>query len=453
MKRILAAALSLLFLAGCASDTSVDNGTDIEPIAHNIGADDGYVSLDEIPDQPVEQIITPDITPPQEMNDAYTGSDIGTTVNRSLSDEEKAAYYDFTLKLLQSCADPASEGNMMISPLSVMSALGMTANGAVGNTLSQIEDLMGMELSSLNSFIGAYSSSLPSDDNSKFTSADSIWYRTDDSLRVNEDFLAANQKYYAAEVRGEAFDEAACDAINDWVSEHTDGMIPNILDEIPADAVMYLINALAFDGKWETEYTENSVHEGVFTSLSGNEQTASMMQSEESVYLKDDNAEGFMKYYEGRNYAFAALLPDEGITPDEYISALTPDKLQSLLSTGASDSGVTAIMPKFEADYDIELSDVLCGMGLSDLFDSSACDLSGAAVSDIGNIYVSRVLHKTYISVDEVGTKAAAATAVETVAECAIIMPIVYLDRPFVYMIIDTVNRLPIFIGTVEALG
>ena len=179
-----------------------------------------------------------------------------------------------------------------------------------------------------------------------------------------------------------------------------------------------------------------------------------MMYSSEYAYLQEEQAQGFIKYYSDRKYAFAALLPEEGVSLRDYVASLTGERLYELLSDPVEIDVETAI-PKFEAEYDILLNPVLEGMGMQSAFDPGAADFSGIGTSLNGNLYISRVLHKTYIAVDEKGTKAGAATAVEIQDECCIEPAekrIVYLDRPFVYMIIDCQENLPVFIGTVTEL-
>ena len=242
--------------------------------------------------------------------------------------------------------------------------------------------------------------------------------------------------------------------INSWVSDHTEKMIPDILDEIPEDAVLYLVNALAFDAEWMTVYEGFQVREGEFAVAGGDKQNVDFMYSQEYGYLQDGGAQGFLKYYKDGRYAFAAILPEEGISTKEYVSGLTGEKLYSILENPI-DVHVRAAIPKFETAYSTELSDVLKDMGMPDAFDSERADFSVMGRSADGRrFYISRVLHKAYIAVDEKGTKAGAATAVEGSRESAIMEPedikTVYLDRPFVYMIIDCERNLPVFMGTVE---
>lgn len=354
---------------------------------------------------------------------------------------------DFGLELMQQTLKSAeADENVLVSPLSVLLALYMTANGAEGRTEDQMMEVLG---DNLNGYLKAYQDALPQGEDYKLHIANGIWFRDEEFLTVQEEFLKTNQEYFNAGLYKAPFDDTTCKEINNWVKENTDGMIDSILDEISADAVLYLINALSFDAKWQKPYNEYSVREDcTFTKEDGTEQKTTLMYSEESTYLEDERATGFVKYYKDRKYAFVALLPKEGVTVADYVAWLDAEHLHELLE-GAKQTTVNAALPKFETEYDILLNDVLVQMGMPDAFSSAEADFSGMATSDRGNIFISRVLHKTFISVDELGTKAGAVTAVEMTEECAAMeVYTVYLNRPFVYLLIDCETNQPFFIGT-----
>ena len=233
-------------------------------------------------------------------------------------------------------------------------------------------------------------------------------------------------------------------------------MIPEIIREIPDEAVLYLINALALEAEWETAYRESQIQmERIFTTEDGQDQPATLMYSSEWYYLKDDHAQGFLKPYQGGRWAFAALLPEAGMKLEEYAASLTGERLHAILS-GAQETRVETAIPKFQCEFGAELSDCLKALGMTDAFDWSTADFGAIGSSPNGPLYISKVLHKTYISVDEKGTKAGAATAVEMPAGGAeptpVVVPTVYLDRPFLYMLVDLEANLPAFIGAVTAM-
>lgn len=361
------------------------------------------------------------------------------------------AVTDFAARLFRSSA-MAGE-NTLISPLSVLYALAMTANGATGEARAQMEDVLGMPVEELNKYLHAYLEQLPQGDKYQLSIANAVWFKDVESFTVNQDFLQINADYYGAGIYKAPFDKGTCQDINDWVSKHTDKMIDGIIDEIPGDAVMYLVNALAFDAEWATIYKETQIREGTFTSEAGEEQQADFMYSTLHEYLEDELATGFVKEYAAGKYAFVAMLPKEGVSVAEYVQSLTGEHLQKLLEEPQK-MEVRTSLPKFKAEYEADLSEVLKTMGMMHPF-VSGLEGVGTSTEDI-HIAISRVLHKTFIAVDEKGTKAGAATAVE-MAPGSEPFPeeykVVYLDRPFMYLIVDREANIPIFIGTVMDIG
>ena len=370
-------------------------------------------------------------------------------------DAGSAVAADFGVRLFQTSMEEGK--NTLISPLSVLYALAMTTNGADGETLAQMEQVLGMDCENLNSFMLAYLDLLPEGKAYKMSLANSIWFKDDPNFIVEQSFLQTNADYYGADAYKAAFDEGTRNDINNWVKEHTDGMIPEILDEIPDEAIMYLVNALAFEAEWADVYEEHQIREGRFTMEDGTRQDVDMMHSQEYTYLEDELATGFIKYYKDKRYAFVAMLPNEGATVSEYVESLTGEQLQNLLNN-PQDVTVYATMPKFETEYGTEMSEVLQEMGIVDAFDWRVADFSRLGTYNVDgmNICINRVLHKTFISVTEQGTKAGAATAVEMVAEGAmeiVEFKEVILDRPFVYMLIDCETNLPFFIGSMMSVN
>ncbi len=360
------------------------------------------------------------------------------------------------LKLFKSSALTTKDKNTLVSPLSIQLALAMTANGAKGETLAQMEKLLGGELTieELNEYLHAYVNSLPSEEKSKMHIANSIWFRDDENrLKVEKDFLQTNADYYGADAYKSPFDATTLKDINKWVKDNTDGMIDKILESIDPNAVMYLINAITFDAEWQTVYSKQSVYDGEFTDIGGKKQTVTMMHSEEGQFISDSKAKGFIKPYKGAKYSFAALLPNEGVDLYDYISGLSADTLQSTLKN-VTYCDVVATMPKFSYEYDLKMNSVLAEHGMVDAFSDKDADFTKLGRSSWGNIYVHDVIHKTFISVDELGTKAGAVTKVEMRDECAMWpRETVTLDRPFVYMIIDNATNLPIFMGAVTEIN
>lgn len=366
----------------------------------------------------------------------------------SSSSDNSGAITDFSAELFRKAAENGE--NTLIAPFSVLSALSMTANGADGDTLKQMEDVFGLSLDELNDYFRTYIS----DEQDAVNIANSLWLKDQDKLPVSPDFTRAVTDYYQSEIFEEPMDESTLSKINSWVDENTDGMIQEILDKIQPGTLMYLVNALTFQAKWEEVYEDTDVYQGVFTDEDGNELDTDMMRSTESVWLDGADAEGFMKFYEGGRYAFAALLPDEGVSLDDYVDSLTGSEISDIIESRDAGYTVHAEIPKFSSETDMELPDVLKESGITDAF-SDRADFSRMYDTE-GNpgVQISEVIHKTFIEVNEQETKAAAATAVGIVETSLAIddtEKYISLNRPFLYMLVDCDENIPLFIGTVYA--
>lgn len=364
------------------------------------------------------------------------------------------SYYDFSLELLKKTKASSNGENMLIAPLSIQLALAMTANGAKGDTKTQMEEVLsgGMTIEELNEYLYRYKENA---EDSQLNIANSIWFRDDEEkIQVEESFLETNASYYDAGIFEAAFDEQTVSDINNWVNKNTDGMISSMVDRIEDDSIMYLINALCFEGEWLEVYTENQIYEESFVNKDGKKQQVSMMHSDENIYLEDENATGFIKMYQDGKYSFVALLPKDGMTIDEYVNSLNADDLQKLIEN-AQDDMVIATLPKFSYDYSVSMEQILQDMGIKNAFDGDTADFSGMGTTSVGNICIGRVLHKTFIMVDGQGTKAGAATSVEMRSESAAVSEpkVVNLNRPFFYMILDNETNLPVFMGAVTDLA
>ncbi|MDE6833802.1 MAG: leucine-rich repeat protein [Ruminococcus sp.] len=362
---------------------------------------------------------------------------------------------EFALELFKNTV--SENENVLVSPYSVVQAIAMTGNGANGITKEEMENVIGggIDFAELNKYLYTQRTTQPNDEKCKLLTANSVWTRDDEErIQVSSKFLQNVVDYYSAEVFKAPFDDTTVDDINSWVDTNTDHMINKVLDKINGDVVMYLINAVTFDAKWQIPYTDYGYsYRRDFTAYDGTIQTADMMYSDEYYYLEDENAIGFMKYYEGGRYAFATLLPDEDISVVEYVEGLTPESLHNILANPQEETIDTG-MPKFSYDYSTELKDVLSDMGMATAFAPDA-DFSNMAETATGQLFISRVLHNTFIEVNTEGTRAAAVTVVEASDGCASI-PVekkeVILDRPFVYCIVDTETSLPVFMGTLMSL-
>ena len=380
------------------------------------------------------------------------GKDIDAALignQQQVSADETTKIIDFSLNIFKRIQE---EDNSLISPLSIISALAMTANGAEKNTLSQMEEVFGSDIDRLNEYLYDYQAYLPTSEKYKVSLANSIWFKDTERLMIDKGFLQTNKDYYDAEVYKTPFDDSTKNDINTWVNEETDGQIKELLREKPPEnSVLYLINALSFDAEWHDVYQDTAISKGEFTSKAGDKKTVDFMDSTEYGYIELFNAIGFSKPYADNQYSFVALLPDEGLAMPDFINSLDGKLLMKALKL-PSDEKVYAAIPKFTFEYSKELSQILKQLGIKDAFDADAADFSSMGSSD-RNIYINRVIHKTKIQVDEKGTKAGAVTAVEMLCGSAAAQAepkIVKLNRPFFFMIVDNKFHMPIFIGVLN---
>ncbi len=345
---------------------------------------------------------------------------------------------ELALSLLQNSHVPGE--NTLLSPYSLYISLAMAGNGAQGQTLVQMESLLGMSAEELNPYL----LSLQTSAGAELSQANSLWLH--ERLPVQETYLQTLKNYYEAQVYSAPFDDGTLEAMNQWIQEETAGRIPRALDQMNPNAMMYLINALAFDAVWETAYSTDNIGENPFFSPHGSH-TVEMMSSEENVYLSCGRAIGFMKDYAGGRYSFFALLPHDGVSLEDYLSSLTGEELLYAVENGES-CPVMATMPKLTLDTSVEMKEVLKAMGMTDAFAMEA-DFSGIETSK--SLYIGRILHKTSLQVDEAGTKAGATTVTEIVTKgVALHQKTVFLNRPYVMGIYDKENHCFLFLGTVS---
>ena len=378
-----------------------------------------------------------------------------TEFNQDQMDQEYRRYcFDI---FSQTIRDYGTENNIMISPASIMMALDMVAAGAKGDSLKQLTDLFAAGQGPLTQ--QAYASALMDKINGakevEFSCANAVWSNKailGDS--VNLEYIDYIEDTFKAEYRVSEFNEKTPVEINDWVYDHTDHMIEKVIDSLDPSTVMVLVNAISFDGKWAEPYEEHQVNDGEFTKYDGSKETVKFLSETGSNYFETEKATGFMKYYEGGEYAFVAILPtDESISANEFIKGFSSDDYEKFINSVSYDYIVTTKMPEFESDFSFLLNDTLENLGVKDIFHSELSDLSGIA-GEKGDLYASKVIHKTHIEVSATGTRAAAVTAVTLDCAGAMLMEQefreVMCDRPFAYAIVDAETMAPVFIGTVN---
>ena len=343
------------------------------------------------------------------------------------------------LNLFTEINNQKPDENIVFSPISISSVLGILYSGADGETQKEFQKFFSSDSGTVSNSLYTYFDTLP--ETISIKNVNSLWIKNDERLNVKNDFLQHNANFYNADVYKVPFDNTTKNTINSWIKDATDGNIKEIVDIIDENACMFLINALTFDAEWHTPYAKQDISKKPFYSPSGTI-TTEMMQSRENYYIKTNNAEGFIKEYRNGDYRFIALLPNKDINIDEYISLLKSIIFDTIVNN-ATQEEVIATIPKFKSTFEITLNDTLKALSISTAFNEDKANFSKLGTYQGGNLYLADVLQKAYITVDEKGTKAGAVTKAEIANKTSLPSRTytVTLDRPFVYAIIDNVSN------------
>ena len=388
--------------------------------------------------------------------DSDTGSSVMKQVQLSekqkqLIDDNNAFGFEFFKKVNNFSG---GDTNLMVSPLSVSMALGMTRNGARGSTLEGMTQTLGFgsltdqEINESYKYILETFTSL--DPKVKLSIANSIWYRN--NFTVEPAFIATNQQYFNASVTPLDFtNPASVQTINSWVKENTNQLIPKIIDKIPGDAVMYLINAVYFKGQWKSQFDKDKTQPKPFYLSDGTEiQAQSMLQHATLPYFQGTGFKAVELPYNQGNFTMTVLLPDAGKNVNDVINQLSPENL-ALWNTQFTSTDMQLQLPKFKYAYDEQkMKPILSAMGMAAAFNPDNADFTG--INRNGGLYISDVKHKTFIETNEEGTEAAAVTSVEiavTTAGPGIQPLLLKINRSFVYFIREKSTGTLLFIGTV----
>lgn len=362
---------------------------------------------------------------------------------------------DLGAGLMQYAAAQEAE-NPVLSPLSAYLCLAMLMPGANENTKAEFEKILGADWDYVSALAADIAAQLEKTGGStKLDLANSIW-TDDDKAVIEEEWLKTVKAYFGPDIySADLPSDGALKAINKWVNDKTNGMIPKLHDDnYDKDTIMVLLNALYMKAEWAHKFDAESTYDREFTKADGSAVTVPFMNMFEAYesYIKTEDAEGIMLPYDDGRLAFIALKPGSGDARG-YAAYLTGAKLKEALAAAKADTFVTVNMPKFSTGYSVYLTDALKAMGMTDAFDPFLADLSGAGRGVDGPLYISYVFQKVKVDVNEEGTEAAAVTEIATAKGCALPAdePIVLtFDKPFVYAIVDTETGVPLFAGVME---
>lgn len=375
---------------------------------------------------------------------------------RSLTADEQVlveADNHFGLRLFRAVNAAEADSNVFLSPLSISMALGMALNGASDSTFRAMAETLEKEGLSRNAINASYRSLIDLlrglDPKVVFDIANSIWYA--EGFAVEPDFIDVNRTYFDAEVEALDFsDPRSVGVINGWVDAATRGKIETILQTIPPGVVMYLINAIYFKGDWTYAFDPEDTEEAPFHNADGTTTEVPLMQQEATLpFARGETYRAVDLPYGDSLYSMTIVLPDENVSLNTLVADLDAAAWQELTAR-LQPANVHVSLPRFMLEYETELSDVLRALGMGVAFSPFEADFT--RINPAGGLSISRVLHKTYVEVNEEGTEAAAVTAVEIVLTSVGGMTTVCVDRPFLFAIRERHSGSILFVGKVMGL-
>ncbi len=363
-----------------------------------------------------------------------------------------AAGNEFTWELFREVVrseETNAAKNIFLSPLSASIALGMTYNGARGETQTAMQSTLGFSdvtpLQINESYQNLIAHFAGLDANVKFEIANSIWHAN--WFEVEPEFLDVNRRYFDAVVSTLDFSSPeAVVTINDWVSDRTNGKIATILESIPDNTVMYLINALYFKGTWTYKFARAKTRPMEFNCPDGRKPTCQFMsmRSDSVRFIWNSSVTGIELPYGSGDYRFLAVMPTHhDSTIDALVAGLDGDTWTNWLAS-LNHRDDLLMLPKFKLSYETNLKDQLSSLGMGVAFTDQA-DFTG--INRNGNLLITAVKQKTFVQLDEEGTEAAAVTAVEVGITNA--GPSFVFDRPFLMTIYDHQSGAVLFIGKI----
>lgn len=359
----------------------------------------------------------------------------------------------FGINLFKLLMDNRNETkNLMISPLSVSLALTMAYNGADAETKTAMENTLqfeGLSTDDININNQHLSETLMSvDDRVDFKIANSIWYR--DGFSVLPNFISTNENFYNAEVSALDFsDPGSKDIINNWVADKTNNKISEIVEDIPSDIVMYLINAIYFKGSWKYQFDKSENQMKPFYLFDGTKKNVEMMT--QTADLKKMANEDFylieLAYGQG-NFVMDFFLPHDDKNVSDILVNLNAENWNNWMNLLNQPSETTIVLPPFKFEYEQSLNDVLSTMGMGVAFNENEADFS--KINADNQLFISEVKHKTFIELNEEGTEAAAVTSVSIGLTSVGPGGEIVFDKPFMFAIREVSTGAILFLGIVE---
>lgn len=352
----------------------------------------------------------------------------------------------FGFSLLSELMREEAKRNIFISPTSIFLALTMTYNGANGETkeaMAKTLNFEGIDLDSLNATMGylhhRLKSPIPQID---LKIANSLWARK--GISFKKDFLGRNKKFFQAEVKTLDFSQpSAVKVLNRWVEKNTKGKIKKIIERIDANAVLFLLNALYFQGKWQKEFDKRETKEDTFHSPEGREKVLMMSQSGRFPYLKEETFSAVSLPYGEGEISIYLFLPETSFSLFALVERLG-ERWEEVLERFKEREGDISL-PRWEMTYEKSLREILKGMNMAIAFDPQRADFT--RMREEGELFINDVWHKTYLKITEEGAEAAAVTSVEISLTALPERFHLIFNRPFFFAIRDNRTGLLLFTG------
>jgi serpin B len=359
-----------------------------------------------------------------------------------IEDSYRNSYYFIAGEMLKGSI---GEDNILLSPFSLYLSLSFLANMSSGETLSEFEALMGMPINELREYSKYLIEQQLDWNESKTLVAYSLWLNSLYGLEPQSSFLENNELYFGADIFNVDFSYNTIGDMNEWAEEKTEGIIKKIINDLPYNAVAIIINTLYFEAHWQGDYETFNCY---FNNYNGSLAEKSFFNGKAYGYYASETAKAFQIGLND-NYYFVGVLPNEN-NIDEYLENFDGEEIYALLNNYITGYDVYWRIPEFKYDYSEDLENIIKNMSITKAFQSDA-DFS-ALTGKANGLFINKISQKTSITLDKEGVSAAAATIIS----CGSAFPkepyYLYLDRPFVYMIVDGRTDVPLFIGTVRNL-
>lgn len=374
-----------------------------------------------------------------DTKDLLDGVALDENINGQIDDAKvDPLYTDFAVKLAQN-ADKAGE-NLLISPISAAYGLTLIANGAHGDTLTEFENTLGGSTYTMNRYFYFAMEAQYANDDSKFTIGNSLWINNDQGYDPDKEYLTEVRTFFDASLFLADFSKAQGN-VNTWLKDKKMTFGTNHL--FSENDSLYSVNSLDYMAKWKTPFNAEKTKKDKFTGIDGAQSEVEFFSGTAERMLKDDKAQGFAKSFDAENFAMAVIMPNEGVSVEDYLKSMTCESLIKLF-TGAEEKNVGVTMPKLEQSSDLDLKEAITAMGIKSAFDSEKADFSVMGKAD-KNLYLSGFVADTEIRMSETALNSSIntskkSTEIKTDTQ-------INVNRPFIYMIYDLKTNIPKYIG------